>query len=168
MKDSPRKRHLSGHIIRKAKINVGAFTAPKRNNATMERLPDEILTEITGYLPLKELVALREVNRNFKRVVNYQYQHYSHYYERLRKIEPSLAPVLPQDNFLKSYHEAFEKVKNIQEAEMAFLRNNHTLSKNSFRIRHRGKLSALGVLEQQSSNIDTVNTSIISKKIAWF
>jgi Leucine-rich repeat (LRR) protein len=132
--------------------------------APIKRLPLEILANIADFLEGKNLAHLRQVNHLFKDAVNTQYHVYSSLYQRLRKIEPTLSPVLPTNNFLKTYHEAFQKVKTLQQDEIQYLTKNHGLDIDTFAIQEI-KVIDLEKLEQQSQKLNEVNSNIIKRRI---
>jgi hypothetical protein len=133
-------------------------------NAPIDPIPLEILANIAGFLEGKNLAHLRQMNHLFKDAVDTLYQDYSRLYQRLREIEPTLSQVLPRNNFLKAYHEAFQKVKTLQQDEIQYLTKKHELDRNTFAIQEIN-VTDLEKLELQGQKLNEANSNIIKKRI---
>ncbi len=93
------------------------------------------------------------------------YEEYNKLYQRLRAIEPTLAPALPENNYLEAYNAALQSVAATQLNEVQFLRRYHQLPANAFVILNENMLTPLERLEQQSHNLDDFNGNIILEGI---
>ncbi len=132
------------------------------DKSLIESLPLKALMHIFSFFTLKTLVRLRKVSHSFKVLVALEYQKYAGLYQRLLKIEPTLAPVLPNNNYIEAYKKALDYVKTRQKDEVEYI-DDDSLT-HSFTIVDKS-MSEIEVLEQQSQKLDEFNSNFIKQHI---
>ena len=85
-------------------------------------LPDEILQYTAQYLTIPQLALFKQVCKKFNNPIGIQAEFVNLHtiYNRLYKLDPTIAPVLSRTNAPLQYAKAISKIAARQKAELIF------------------------------------------------
>jgi Leucine-rich repeat (LRR) protein len=154
-----------GLIHQEGNLQTKKASIPEPASSPLLRLPKELWVIIASKLNLKELKQLKLASSFFNRIGK-DYEVFKSFYARLRHIDTSVPAELPKHNYIAVIKGAVNKIYQRQKQEMDYLKKNHKLPENIFKITdERSTLDPVEILEQRSQWLDEVNIDIIKPYI---